>query len=322
MADNKWIKKIKKLAIVQKTIATSKKLKLPGFEGLSVYQVLYFFIQGLQKGYVMARASAISYQIILALAPTLILLLTLIPYVPVDNFQENLLNGIEGMLPGSTFTFVEETLNDLIKAKHNTFLSISFLLGIYYASNSVNALLQGFRGSYNLINKTNYFKQRLFSVVLVIILPLFIGSGFLVQAFTSTLVDYLVEKKLLFDGIQTILIYGAKWITVLLLFLAGITTLYNLGNPDRDKWRFFSAGASFSALMIIVLSQLFSWYVNNFGQFNKFYGSLATVVILLLWIQFINVILLLGFELNTSISRAQIKHKEGLAELEETAFDS
>lgn len=322
MAKSKLIEKLENLAIVQKTIATTKKLVLPGFEGLSLYQVLFFFIQGLQKGYVMARASAISYQIILALAPTLILLLTLIPYIPVDNFQDSLMLAIEGMLPESTFDFVENTLNDLIKAKHNTFLSISFLLGIYYASNSVNALLQGFRGSYNLVNKTNIFKQRAYSILLVVVLPLFIGSGFLVQTFTSTVVDYLVEKELMFDGVQTILVSIAKWITVLLLFLAGISTLYNLGNPDRTKWRFISAGSSFSALMIIIISQLFTWYVNNFGQFNKFYGSLATVVILLIYIQFINVILLLGFELNTSISRAQIKHKEQLAKLDEEAFEN
>jgi membrane protein len=285
-----------------------KKIKLPLFEGLTLYQVLRFFYYGVQKGALNMRASAISFQIILALAPTFILLLSLIPYIPIDNFQENLLLAISNALPPGTYNYIEHVLLDLIKSKHSTVLSISFLLGVYYASNSVNALLQGLTGSYNLTQKVGFLKQRLYSIILVIFLPLFLGSAFLTQALSSKVLKYLQENELLMDGVESIVVYGVKWFTVIFLFLIGISTLYNIANRDRKKWKFISAGASFATLAVIIVSQGFAWYVNNFAQFNKFYGSLATVVILLLWIQFNNVLLLLGFELNTSISRARKEH--------------
>ncbi|TXC81521.1 YihY/virulence factor BrkB family protein [Luteibaculum oceani] len=283
----------------------AKQIKLPGFEGLSLFTVIAFLIKGLKEGRINTRAAAISFKVLLAIAPTFILLISLIPYIPIDNFQANLINTIESILPPSTYDMVDELLVDLIHRKHNTFVSVTFIIGLYYASNSINALLEGLSGAYHLTKKQNPIKQRLLSVGLIVLLPLFLGGALLLQASSSYVLDWLISKRFLSDGLETFIILFAKWFLVVMLINSAVSALYNVATPAKRKWRFFSPGSIFAALLMILASQGFAFYVNNFGQFNRLYGSLGTVVILLIWIQLIIFLLLLGFDLNTSLSRAR-----------------
>lgn len=295
--------------IVERIKAYCLQINPPGFEGISLWEILRFFFEGISKGAITTRASAISFKIILALAPTVILLFTLIPYIPIDNFQENLFSLIKTSLPADAFSTIEELILDLINNKFTTFLSISFLLGLYYASNSMNALLQGLKESYHLDKKQNALKQRLYSVILLLTLPLFLGTAFLTEALSSYVFDVIHAKGWIGDGLQSFAFSAARFLIVILLVLMAIGTLYNLANENRKRWRFFSAGAWFSTLLILLTIKGFAYYVNNFGQFNKFYGSLGTVVVLLLWIYSINVVLILGFDLNMTLNKARMYGK-------------
>lgn len=287
-----------------------KSVKLPGFEGLSLYTLIVFLARGLQQGKINTRASAISFRILLAIAPSFILLISLIPYIPIENFQDNVIQSIESILPPSTFELVDEMLVDLIQRKHSTFVSITFLLGLYYASNSINALLEGLSGAYHLRKRQNPVKQRLISIGLIILVPLFLGLALVMQASSSFVLDWLLSHDVLSDGVQYLVVLCAKWFLVLFLINTAITSLYNVANPTKTKWRFFTAGSVFASLLIVFVSQGFAFYVNNFAQFNKFYGSLGTVVILLIWLQLNIFLVLLGFDLNTSLSRAKRSLKD------------
>jgi membrane protein len=283
----------------------SQQINPPGFEGINLWDLLRFFFDGITKGAITTRASAISFKIILALAPTIILLFTLIPYIPIDNFQENLFGLIKTSLPEDAFSTIEELILDLINNKFTTFLSISFLLGIYYASNSMHALLQGLKESYHLDKKQNPFKQRLYSIVLLLTLPLFLGTAFLIEALSSHVFDALHKQGWIGDGLQSFAFGSARLLIMIVLLLLAISTLYNLANEKRNKWRVFSAGSWFATLLILLTIKGFAYYVNTFGQFNKFYGSLGTVVILLLWIYSINVVLIIGFDINMTLTKAK-----------------
>ena len=287
-----------------------KSVKLPGFEGLSLYTLIVFLARGLQQGKINTRASAISFRILLAIAPSFILLISLIPYIPIENFQENVIQSIESILPPSTFELVDEMLVDLIQRKHSTFVSITFLNWLYYASNSINALLEGLSGAYHLRKRQNPVKQRLISIGLIILVPLFLGLALVMQASSSFVLDWLLSHDVLSDGVQYLVVLCAKWFLVLFLINTAITSLYNVANPTKTKWRFFTAGSVFASLLIVFVSQGFAFYVNNFAQFNKFYGSLGTVVILLIWLQLNIFLVLLGFDLNTSLSRAKRSLKD------------
>ncbi|MCB0760510.1 MAG: YihY/virulence factor BrkB family protein [Flavobacteriales bacterium] len=292
-------------APVRAMIRIADSIRPWGFEGLSLFYVMRFFVEGLQKGAVTTRAAAISFRLFLAVFPALILLLSIIPLVPIDDFQESLFSNIQGFFPGDTFDLVETTLDDLINRKHNTLLSIGFLLVLFYSSSSVNAILTGFSGSYNVEHKGNPVVFRLLSLLLMLVLTIFILMAVVLIIFSGMVFDYLKEFNFIPDDGIILLLNIARWLITLFLIYMSISTLYNVGDYKGRRWKTFSAGASFATLFFIIASLGFAWFVNNFAQYNTLYGSLGTLLLLLIWINFNCNILLLGFELNASIGRAK-----------------
>jgi membrane protein len=300
-----WKTRWMTLPVIKPLIALSKSVHPYGFEGLSLFYVLQFFIKGLQEGDINTRASAVAFKLLLAFMPFAIMLFTLIPYLPIDNLEQRIITLASEGMPASVFELFEGTLTELISRKYTTFLSLSFLLGIYYASNTINALFDGFSASFHLTRKRNIWKQRAYSIILILTLPIFLAIAFAVLTFSNVFFDFLSENEWLSGDFSFGLLYLLKWIVVLLSLTIAITTLYNVGNTERYKWRVITAGGSFATVMLIVVSQGFAFYVSNFGQFNKLYGSLGAILVTLIWVQLISLIILLGFELNAGISKAR-----------------
>lgn len=312
----KWINRLMFSAPVRLLIRVTDNIKPWGFEGLSLYFVMKFFLEGLQKGALTTRAAAIAFRIFVAVFPALILLLSIIPLVPIENFQESLFTSLRGFFPGDTFGLVETTLDDLINRKHNTLLSIGFALVLFYASNSVNAILTGFNGSYNLVTKGNPVIFRLLSLVLMFVLGIFMLTAVVLIIFSGMAFDHIQEFDLIPEGWIIVMLQIARWLITLFLIYMSISTLYNVGDYKRRNWKTFSAGASFATVFFIIASVAFAWFVNSFGQYNKLYGSLGTLLLLMIWINFNSNILLLGFELNASIGKAKSEFNHTIEKLE------
>jgi membrane protein len=310
----KWMHRIADWPWVRKCIQFLSQVKLPGFQGLSLWYVARFFLEAIMRGQLPTRAAAISFRLFLAFFPAMILLLSLIPYIPIDNFQDSLFEGISGFFPGDTFSLFEETFHDLIKRKHSALLSIGFVLVVYYASNSINAILIGFNSSYYMEEKGNVWLLRMASIVLIFILGVFMIVAVALNLFSGILFDYLHEIKLIGKH-SKVLLEIVNWLISVSLVYAIITTLYNVGaGKQRRKWSFINVGATFATIIFVITSLGFAYFVNNFGQFNKLYGSLGTLMVLLIWLNFNCMIVLMGFELNMSIRKARktskLQHKE------------
>jgi membrane protein len=300
---SRWQHKFLTSRPVRKSKYIAHKLVLPGFQGLSLYQVLSFFFQGLQNGRITNRASAVSFRVLLAIPPFLIVLLSLIPFIPIEDFQENLFENIAKLMPASAFELVEQTLDDLINKKQQTLVSISFIIALFYASNAIAAILEGFSHSYHLEKQQGTVIQYLLSFALMVVLSVIVIVGVALITFSGALFSYLQELDIIGSDAIVFLLEIAKWILVVMLFELGISLLYRAGHSG--KWRAFNAGASFATIGLIIVSLLFAWYVNNFGNYNKLYGSLGTVLVVLLWLYFNTIVLLIGFEINTSIEKAK-----------------
>jgi membrane protein len=305
----KWMHQIADWPWVRKIIHFLSRVKLPGFQGLSLWYVARFFLEAVTKGQLPTRAAAISFQLFLAFFPAMILLLSLIPFIPIDNFQDSLFEGISGFFPGDTFSLFEETFQDLIKRKNGSLLSIGFVLVIYYASNSINAILVGFNSSYFLEEKGNVLLMRIASIVLIFILGIFMIIAVALNLFSGVIFGYLHEVKLIGKHAKNLL-EVVNWLISVGLIYAIITTLYNVGvGKQRRRWSFINVGATFATAVFVLTSIVFAYFVANFSQFNKLYGSLGTLMILLIWLNFNCMIVLMGFELNMSIRKARRSSK-------------
>jgi membrane protein len=311
------IRKIKtrilKAPLYQAMIRFSKKLILPGFEGIPLHDVVIFFIRGIQKGSLNTRATSLAFKFFLAIFPGLIFLITLIPYIPIENFQEEMLALLKDILPHSAYESTASTFEDLIKNQRGGLLSLGFVLAMYLATNGINAMIGAFNKSYHTSDTRSVIKKRLIAVMLVFILFFLTLTAVALIVFSGTAIDYLEAKGLLNDSVTYALLIGAKWLTILALFFFGISFLYYFG-PDtsgtKQKWKFISAGSTMATLLIVITSELFAYYVNNFGTYNKVYGSIGTLMVIMLWLEFNFMIILLGFELNASIYFAKRFHKK------------
>lgn len=291
------------------TIKLSKRIVLPGFNGTPVYDVAVFFLRGLTRGYITSRVSAISYNFFLAVFPSLIFLFTIIPFVPIENFQVSLMELIHDFLPKSAFETVKETVEDIVTRPNGGLLSIGFILTLYFATNGINSLMEAFNNTFHTIETRGWILQRLISTLLVFILSVLLIIAIGLMTFGTLLLTFLLPGWILQSTFYLLLIQVLQWMVILMALFFAISFIYYLAPAKKRHFRFISPGGSLATLLIIITTLGFNFYVDNFSKYNILYGSIGTLLIVLLWIYFNSFSLLIGFELNASIFNARKEEK-------------
>lgn len=302
--------KIKKTVIsyTLKLITFTKHFVIPGFKGMSVYDVAKFFIEGLSKGALTTRASSLAFNFFLALFPAIIFLFTLIPFVTIDGFQEELFILMRDVFPPTTFDSVKETIDDIVNKKQAGLLSIGFVFALYFSTNGINSLIEAFNANIHIEESRSILMQRWVSLVLTIVMSVLVFLAITLIIFSQNFLEFLMIKNVISENFAY-LILDFKWIVLLVLLYAGVSFLYYYGPSRTAKLSLFSPGSLVATILIVLSSIGFSYYVDNFATYNKLYGSIGTLMIILLWLYFNSIIFLLGFELNTSIVQA-VKSKK------------
>ena len=287
-------------------IQIARRIKPIGFAGLSLYDVAIFFWKGLMEGAITTRASSLAFNFFLAFFPSIIVFFTLIPYIPIEGLQETLMELLAVVLPPSTNEITFTTLDDIINNPRGGLLSLGFILALYFSTNGINSLIEAFNSSYHIREIRPLIQQRILSLGLTLLLSvmLIITIGLII--FGTVVVNYLVENAIITSSAADLIIYG-KWMVMITMLFFGISILFHLGPSLKSKWTLFTPGSIFATIFIIITSIGFNYYINNFSQYNKIYGSIGTLMIILLWMYFNSIILLTGFELNASISNAKKK---------------
>jgi membrane protein len=301
-----------KLNIAANRIGTniSNKLRiivLPGFDGMPLYDVLVFFLRGLFKGVLTYRAAAIAYNFFLALVPLILFLFTLIPYVTTTNFQGEILELLDEVIPSNIYSMVKSTLVEIISRPKSGLLSIGFLMAIYFATNGVDAILEGFNQSYHRIKTWPWWKQKFYAFLLMTVISFL---GFISMLFMTSgklIITTLGKYEVLEGGVTVILLLTIQWLVIIGNLLLGVSVLYYFGQrkDNTRNYRFFSAGSILSTGLFIVGGLLLKAYFENFSNYNVLYGSIGSLIILLVWLFYNALIILIGFELNTSIRRSK-----------------
>ncbi len=292
----RWIEKIFKF---------SKKITFPGFDGQPIYKVMKFFLRGLQKGDIQTHARSIAFSFFLSLFPTIIFIFTLIPYIPIKGFQDHLLEIIQQFVPENTYGEVRQTIEEIIKQQHSGLLSFGFVFALYVSSNGIMSMMNSFNRTFHNQIKRSGIKKRLVSIFLTILLSTLMMIAILLIIISEYCVHTLVKSYHLKSNWPVFFLQSGKWIILVALCLAAVSSLYYYGSAGREKWQFFSSGSTFATLLIVLTSIAFNFFIMNFGHYNTIYGSIGTLIIILTYIFFNCLQLLIGFELNASIDRAR-----------------
>jgi len=299
--------KLEKIPIINILVRLGKKIKIPGLHGMSLYDVLEMYVIGIVKGALTTRAGGIAFSFFMAIFPFLLFVLTLIPYISIDGFQDGLLSLISEILPPKTFEASQLVIEDILRNQQAGLLSFGFLASIFLMTNGVNAIFGGFEYSYHVKEVRNVVRAYVISLGVSLVMAFFLVITVALIIFYQIGLDKLIARGWLDNDIFWLQI-GKGFIFVAMVFTI-VSMLYHFGTKSGKHSRFFSPGAIFTTILSIFTFYLFSIYVTEFSKYNELYGSIGTLLILMLFVWLNAIILLLGFELNASIYSLRSRNK-------------
>lgn len=303
----RWLHRfLLRFSIYRRIVNWAKSVLLPGFGPLSLYAVVVFFVEEFLTGSLVSKASSLAYSFMLALFPATIFLVTLIPYVPIIHFQDNLISLLSSVLPNaSASNFFHSNIESIILHQNGKLLSVGFLSALIFATNGVANLMRAFNRSSLLIEKRTWLYRRWVALILtvVIAISLIIAIGILIAG--QTVLSFL-QQHLYSQGRFWLYVFAfSRWVIVVLIFFVTVSILYRYGPSHKQRWKFLNPGSIMATGLAVLTSFGFSYYINHFSHYNKIYGSIGTLIVVMIWLYLNSLIVLMGFELNANIDFAK-----------------
>lgn len=278
----------------------AKNSTLPFFGGVPIYTVLMFIYKELQRDDIVTRANSMAYSFFLALFPFILVMLSLIYFVPYDFDVDSYIANLPEVIPEEARNTIERLVIDVLKVPRGGVLSIGFALALFFSSNGMITLMKGFDKAYeHTFVHRSYFKTRLVAIKLTLLMGVLLFTSLVFIVFGNLILKLIFDDQM--GGLYYFLIQFVRWFGVILLFFGGISTLYYYGPSLKTRFRFISPGSTLATALCLTTSLLFSLYVDNFARYSEIYGSIGAFLIILIWLQLNCMILLIGFELNAGI---------------------
>jgi len=287
----------------------SRKIVLPGFQGKPLFDVAQFFFQQIKKVGLNDRARSIAFSFLTAIPAATIFICTVIPYLPVSQqIERQLLFLTRDITPNqNTYLVVSKFLQDFLEKPRAGLLSFGFVLALFYSSNAMMGIMRSFNKSLVVNRRRNAVQTRWMAIKLTaLVLFIIIGSIIIIVTTGNVLKYYHIRYS---DRNLRWVFRTVRWVVIVPLFYMTIACIYKYGPAVQKRWPFWSPGTLLATLMTILFTMGFSFYVNRFGSYNKVYGSIGTVMIIMLLVYFNSLVLLIGYELNVSIHHVKVKDK-------------
>lgn len=285
-----------------------------GFHGVPIYDVVIFVYKEITRDDLFTRANSVAFSFFLSLFPSLLTLFTLLPFIlnvavrwfpSMANFNVILYDEIKRVMPGQAGDIVYGFVQEITNSPRLGLLSFGFLLAIYFSSNGMLAMMQAFEKSYvKTFRRRNALRKRFIAAGLTLLIGLFIVASTVFVILGDAILGWLAQVANA-GALATFLFNILRWFIMLALYYITIGTLYRYGAATHRRFSYFSPGVSLAAGLSLFTSVAFSFYVDGFNRYDtytKFYGSIATVIIIMLWLQLNALILIIGFELNAAIA--------------------
>lgn len=268
---------------------------------VSIYQILKNLVININNDDILHKASSVAFSFTLAVFPAIIFLFSLIPYIPIPDIRANIIELVDEL---AMLEQVSQTINDVISKPRGDLLSFSVFLSLFLSTNGMMELAQTFNKIYKTIDNRSYWQTRVIATFLTIILSFVMFISILVLTVGSFALNYMVDNGFLAQNFLFYSILVLKYSVLFILFLFTISIVYYFAPALHNRWRFISIGSVLATILSILVSYLFSFYISNFGTYNKLYGSIGAMIAMMVWIYLISIILLIGFEVNASIDQA------------------
>lgn len=275
---------------------------------VSLYHVLRILWKKIITFDIDQRAASVSYSFLLAVFPGVLFLFTLIPFVPIENLDVLIMNFLRDAIPRGIYENTSNTIQDIVSRRRSDVLSFGFFFTVFAATNGMMALMRAFNMALKVREKRSYLKARFIALFLTLLLIVVLISAILVLIVGTIIIDFLFSKGLLNENFNFYLLQIVRYGGIFLIFYLGICAIYYFAPAVHKRLRFFNFGALIASVLSILITNLFSFYLANFSSYNKLYGSIGTLIALMVWVYLVALILILGFEINISVRDAFTVH--------------
>ncbi len=293
---------------IQGSKEVAKYVPLVIHRDISLYTAIKYIYEEFKQHDLFAESKSVAFNFTMAVFPGIIFMFTLVPYIEVIGItREQLLAFMQSAMPAYLYEGLKDTIVDLVDTKRNDLLSFGFLLSAFLSTNGMLALMGAFNRCYKTIDNRSFIKTRLIAFGLTGLMFVVLVLTLVLIVFGNLINEYIHHHLHLFESLDTAryLQFGAYFS----LYFVAISMIYYIAPAVTERWKFISLGSITATLLSLMLSLGFSFYVNNFADYNKLYGSLGALIVFMIWVQWMAVILLVGFKINAGIDRARNEQK-------------
>lgn len=309
--------RILRVTLIRKVIHLTRRVVLPGFEGVSLWEILFFFVWTIRNGLLATRASSLAFHFFLAMIPFGLVMVIVSAYIPFFDLEKDVLPVFGSFIPETIFNQFVSNLDEFHNSTVNSLISFGFILALYFSSNGFSVLIRSFNNSKIDFKKRSWGSIKITALVFVFVIIVGLFALVMLVLLERKFFNYLAEHSDFISAHLSLIFSLTTALLVAVMLYFAIASIYYFGPSKRKGFRFFSAGGTSATILIILISKLYSFYIQKFAKYDELYGSLGTIMMLLLWIYLISFVLLLGFELNASIHGAvQRKQLDRLGDIE------
>lgn len=293
-------------------VAWMKHIRFSRHENVSLYRIIKILFQNLKDDDILDRANGVAFNFILAIFPTIIFVFTLLPYgtafFPSLN-TESVMAFVSDQIPESMYSAIRSTIEEILERKQGGLLSFGVIFAIFLSTNGMMALMRAFNACYRTNENRGAVKMRLIATALTFIMAIALFLAVVLLIVGQLALEYALEHLPEFswldiDSFTIFLLFACRFIALFIAFFLAISCVYYFGPAIHYNWRFFSVGSTIATLLCLAVSYGFSFYITNFGTYNKVYGSIGALIAIMILVQLITIVLLIGYEINISIHDA------------------
>ncbi|HHG86017.1 MAG TPA: YihY/virulence factor BrkB family protein [Bacteroidetes bacterium] len=290
------------------------RVRPPGLGGAGLFDVAKFFFKAMTDKRFTLAGMAMSFRFFFAVFPALILIFTLIPFIPVDNLHEKVMTFLGSIVPGDSLGFMSRILDEFFEKPSASVIYINISLLLFSSLGGIKVMMRAFSKNNDLFRDRNFFRHNFVAllIMLALLLLFLVMLGLLIAGEVGT--QYLVTENLMEKGLVTTLFRLFYWLILFVAVEIAVSILYYLGPATTIRWKFFSPGSLVGGILILLAINGFRLFFVQFADYNKIYGSLGAIMVLQVWFYWISIVLLIGFELNAAIAaaknRQRLRHQE------------
>lgn len=302
----KFFRKIGQSELAQKLLGWAKGIPFPGQRHVKFFDLTPALIQRITDEGVNVRAASIAFNFLMALPALLIFLAALIPFLPISNllFQQLELFVYDLTPNMDARNKAIKFMSDVFSRRSASVISVSVILSLYYSSRAMFGVINSFDRSINYVkSKSNFFSKRWRAILLTLLIVFMFLATLLVILGQGNLFNNVMHWLRISNGTMVYIIKNLRWVFILVLFYFSISIIYKYGPSVENRDKFITSGSGFATIFIILVTSLFSVWAQNFSNYNRFYGPIGSIMLIMLLIYIDSFILLIGFELNNILAK-------------------